>query len=84
MCEMVKLFNGKSIPKSDYEDALLYMENSELWAASRILVNYCVNHRSDILACDALDAVYKAIDFKWDCMELVQVHITEELKNMKY
>ena len=81
MYEMVKLFNGKSIPKTDYEDALLYMENSELWKASRVLLDYCVRHRSDVLASDALDAVAKAIDQKWDYMELVQVHITEVLKN---
>jgi hypothetical protein len=81
---MVKLFNGKSIPKTDYEDALEYMENSELWKASRILLDYCVNHRGDILASDALDAVAKAIDEKRDYLELVSVHITENLKHMNY
>jgi hypothetical protein len=81
---MVKLFNGRSIPKTDYEDALLFMENSELWKASRILLDYYVEHRSDVLASDALDAVAKAIDEKWDYLELVSVHITENLKRMNY
>ena len=84
MTEMVKLFNGKSIPRTEYEDALEYMNDSKLWQAHRTLLEYCGEpHRYpvNILADDALKAVTKAIDAERDYATLVEVHVTQSLKH---
>lgn len=84
MREMVKLFNGKSIPRTDYEDALEYMCNSELWQVTKKLLKYYIMHQSNRLIGDALENLSNAIDIEFCYITLVQVDITEELKNIQY
>lgn len=85
MSETVKLFNGKTISRVDYEDALEYMNDSKLWQAHRTLLEFCGEpHRYpvNVLADDALKAVTKAIGAERDYATLVEIHVTQSLKKM--
>ena len=86
MTETVKLFNGKSIPRTEYEDALEYMNDSKLWQAYRTLLDYCGELHSwnvNKLADNVLRAITEAIDAERDYATLVEVHVTQTLKTIK-